>query len=132
MKKLLLTLLVLLFCSLGLAGDKVEVLKFEWEQDAESLAIMTKWELHWSDVAGSNYLLATEIPKPPDATGPTFYSDTTLTVTGIPGSTVTKYFVLRACTPTECSGWSNEVSYGFKIPVGAPFNVKVQVVVIPQ
>lgn len=132
MKKLFLILIALLFFTTVMAIDRVEVLKFQWEQDAETLAVMTKWELHWSDVAGANYILATNIPKPVDATGPTFYSDATLTVSGAPGSTITKYFVLRACIDAECSNWSNEVAYNFKIPLKPPFNVQVQFVVIPE
>jgi hypothetical protein len=58
-----------------------------------------------------------------------------LTVTGNPGDTVTKYFVLRAVDAAgNATGWSNEVSIGFDIPIvmNPPYEFTVEVIVQPQ
>jgi hypothetical protein len=65
--------------------------------------------------------------------GPTFTTSTVLNVAGAPGATVNKYFVLTANgTQGLNSVYSNEVNYGFVIPIpapAAPFNLKVTVTV---
>jgi hypothetical protein len=130
-------LLMLLSARFAFAAEKVEVVTFEWDQT--EVEFVTGWEMHWSDTAGGAYVKLVDIPVPePDPENPnptTFMSPVTGTVTGTPGTTVTKHFVLRACgTPPEeefgCSDWSNEVAYGFDIPIHT-FQVPVQFRVAP-
>ena len=112
----------------ALAADANKTLRFAWEQDAEDLTVITKWHLLWGDTAGGPYVKATNINYDGGASG-TYQADHPLTVNGTPGSTVTKYFVLRACIDdSNCSEDSNKTSYDFKIPIGAPFSFTVEVV----
>jgi len=117
------------------ADDKAEQLRFTYKQDAATLSVATGWELHWSDVSGSGYVKAVDIPKPAGQAGPAFQTEAALTVTGNPGDTVTKYFVLRTVDGAgNVTGWSNEVSYAFDIPVvmQPPYEFTVEVVIQPQ
>jgi hypothetical protein len=135
MKKLLLILfMVFAIAFTAFADDKVETLRFTYKQDAATLSVMSGWQLHWSDVSGSGYVKALDVPKPA-APGPSFQTEAALTVTGNPGDTVTKYFVLRAVDAAgNATGWSNEVSIGFDIPIvmNPPYEFTVEVIVQPQ
>jgi hypothetical protein len=112
-----------------LAADKVQTITFQWDQP--DLTLVKDWELHWGDAPGGPYVEATTFVYT-GVPNTTFEGVQELTVSGVPSSTVTKYFVIRACGDVEgetplrqCSDWSNEVSYGFKIPFGG-FNAPVQ------
>ena len=112
-----------------LAADKIETVTFEWDQS--DLTLVKDWELHWGDAAGGPYVKAATFVYT-GVVNTTFEGAQELTVSGASASTVTKYFVLKACGDVEgetplrqCSDWSNEISYGFKIPFGG-FNAPVQ------
>lgn len=129
MKKIFSTLFVLFFLFIGVsfAADKTETLTFEWDQtDTTNLK---EWRLYWSDTTGGPYdqQEVAVIPYDSAAPGPTYSSPATATVTGDPGTQVTKFFVLVACgdipqqdgtTQYLCSDNSNEASYAFWIPAG--------------
>lgn len=121
--------LAMAFAVPAYAVDKVETITFQWDQT--DLTLVKDWELHWGDAVGGPYVKATTFVYD-GAANNTFEGAQELTVTGAPASTVTKYFVLRACGDVagedplrQCSTWSNEVSYGFEIPFGG-FNAPVQ------
>jgi hypothetical protein len=128
MKKILILILSLLISTPIYSADLNKTIKFGWDQDAETLAVMTKWELHWSETAGGGYVKSTDIPYTGGGTG-SYTSDVPLVISGQVGDTVTKYFVLRACTSAKCSEFSNEVSQDFVIPLGAPFTFTIEVIV---
>jgi len=135
MKRLFLVLMMALCFALPAIGaDKVETVTFAWDQ--EDLTLVKDWELHWGDATGGPYVKATTFQYT-GAPNTTFEGATPLTVTGAPASTVTKYFVLKACGDVEgetplrqCSDWSNEVSYGFAIPFDG-FSAPVQFRIVP-
>jgi hypothetical protein len=126
MRSLIMTLIFALTSICANASETVETLTFAWEHDNPTL--VTAFELHLGVTAGGPYALATEIPNELP-----YESPTEVVVTGDPGTTETRYFVLRACgdvplegggTEYQCSDWSNEVSYGFWL---APDQFKVPV-----
>lgn len=114
------------------AEDKIETLTFAWDQPDRTL--LEKWELHWADAAGGPYVKMSDIVYGGEDQA-SFQNPVKATVSGQPASTVTKYFVLRACGTVDgqmqCSDWSNEVSYDFKIPFGG-FQIPVQFRIITQ
>jgi len=110
------------------AADQAETLTFLWDQ--EDLTLVKDWELHWGDAAGGPYVEASKFIYE-GGSELTYQGSKELVVSGVPASTVTKFFVIRACGDVEgetplrqCSVWSNEISYGFKIPFGG-FNAPV-------
>lgn len=132
--------LMILFLSVGLifsltafaiGEDKVETLTFAWDQTDRVL--LEKWEMHWGDSAGGPYMKMADLAYNGEDQD-NFESPVEATVSGTPASTVTKYFVLRACGTVEgtmdCSDWSNEISYGFKIPFDG-FQVPVNFRIVP-
>lgn len=127
MKKLFVTILmILIFAVSAFAADQSKPLTFQWEQVGD-LQYVTGWSLYWSNVSGSGYVKVVDIPYTPGS-GPTFVSDQTLTVTGVPGSMVKKYFVLTARGNGALeSGYSNEVGEDFAIPLAHPFNLIIKV-----
>ena len=136
MKKLFLVLpLILLLLTLAVplfSADQPlsKSLSFAWEQT--DLTYINGWSLYWSPTPGSGYMKVIDIPYVAGS-GPTFTTSTVLNVTGIPGATVNKYFVLTANGIQGLnSDYSNEVNYGFVIPFpvpSAPFNLKVTVTI---
>ena len=61
----------------------------------------------------------------------------TITITGKPGSTVTKYFALKAQrgqgATEETSAMSQESNLvAFTIPLLAPFSITVEVIIVPE
>jgi hypothetical protein len=124
--------LMVFTAKLAFAVDNTEVVTFQWDQ--EDKTNLEAWEMHWSDTPGGLYSLIANIPYAGEGIL-TFESPVSATVSGTPGDTVTKYFVLRACgtpagEPYKCSTWSNEVSYVFQIPVYT-FQVPVQFRIVP-
>jgi hypothetical protein len=108
MKKLLVILAVLFFASAAMAADFNKSLTFEWDQ-ASTVAYTT-------------------------GNGP-FTTSSSFTVTGTPGATVRRYFVLDAVSKNnKRSGYSNEVFYDFVIPIAdvtTPMSLRVTVSVTP-
>lgn len=147
MKKLLVGLVGLLFLMIPVLGlsapvSSTSVLTFEWEQDVESLEYISGWVLYESATAGTGYVKVTDVVYTGPATA-TYVSDVTITVSGVPGTTVNRYYILKAKNKiiegAEGSGLesdpSNEVIQAYIIPIpvpNAPFNLKVKVVVISK
>ena len=115
-----------------LAVDKIETVTFQWDQPDLTLVLVC--ELYWGDAAGGPYVEAARFVYT-GGTDLTYEGSKELVVSGTPASTVTKYFVIRACGDVEgtreCSVWSNEISYGFKIPFGG-FTAPVQFRIVPS
>lgn len=115
MKRLLLIcLLCAIFVSPAAAVALQKSLTFAWEQDQETLNILDHWSLYWSDAPGGPYEKAADIPYD-GSQGGSYTSDQVLSVTGKIGQDTVKYFVLVACSETDCSGDSNEVSHNFGV-----------------
>jgi len=133
--------LMLMIPVLGLpATDKIvaESLTFEWDQLEADLPDIAGWTLYVSATAGTGYVKVVDIPiAAGTATAGTtvFTSPATLNIIGVSGATVTKYFVLTSKNAiNDESEYSNEVSYAFVIPYGAPakpFNLKIKVTATP-
>ena len=141
MKKIFVSLLVALMLMIPVLGlpatDKVvaESLTFEWEQTEADLADIAGWTLYASDVSGSGYVKVVDIPLTTGTVAAgltTFQSPANLSIVGVSGATVTKYFVLTSRNAiNEQSEYSNEVSQAFVIPYGKPakpYNLKIKVV----
>jgi hypothetical protein len=147
MKKILMGLVGLLFLMIPVLGlsapvSSTSVLTFEWEQDVASLEQISGWVLYESTTPGTGYVKVTDITYTGPATT-TYTSDVTITVSGTAGSTVNRYYILKAKNKivegAEGSGLesdpSNEVAQAFIIPIptpNAPFNLKIKVVVISK
>ena len=138
MKKLLTCLVIIfmiVFASWVNAAEVTTSRKVAWEQDEATFAVMDHWELFWSDAAGGPYVKITNIGKPtePPIDGIHTLDPIELTVSGQMGKTVTKYFVIQAVMAEgEVSGWSNEALSDFKIAMGKPFNLIMEVYTIPE
>lgn len=139
MKKLILMFLLSMFLLIpvfGFAADQPvnKSLTFQWEQPDTDLNTITGWSLYMSSATGSQYVKIVDIPYVA-GTGPTFTTATVLNVTGAPGATVNRYFVLTANGLGGFNSvYSNEASYGFAIPYPvptAPFNLIIKVTVAP-
>lgn len=139
MRKLILIILLSLFLLSPVFGFAVDQpvnksLTFQWEQPDTDLSTLTGWSLYMSSVTGSGYVKIVDIPYVAGG-GPTFTTEKILTVTGAPGATVNRFFVLTANGVGGVSSVnSNEASYGFAIPYpipAAPFNLIIKVTVIP-
>jgi len=135
MKKLCLIIIILL----GLlvfsvnASETIEVVTFAWD-DTNDPGAVKNFEMYWGVTAGGPYIKLAVIPY-------ALESPVEATVTGSPGTTETRYFVLTACGDIiqedgsmlyMCSGddegnmaFSNEVSYDFWIEADG-FSVPVQ------
>lgn len=128
MKKTLLVLLCLLVIPfVSFAADTIKTLKFGWEYEAGGLAQVSGWGLYLRSTSGGPHEQAIGVPK-----SSTLTTSQTFTVSGAPGQTVRKFFVLDAVdSDGNRSGFSNEVFYDFKIPMSAPFNLTVEVIIVP-
>ena len=136
MKKIFTALLILSFlfiCGQAAAVDKT--VTFAWDPHPD-MATIINFEFHWSDVAGGPYAQLVVVPKADavDSTEPI-----QATVTGPPGTLVTRYFILLACgdvlqedgtTLYQCSDSSNEVPDDFWIPA-AGFQQVVNFRIVP-
>ena len=125
MKKFVFALLILLAATFSYADDTTLNLIFTWDQDTTNL---DHWTLYQSDVAGGPYTKVIDIPWNGQTTEH-YTATNSFTVTGNPGDTVTKYFMVTASSTTEESGPSNEVSQEFLIPahISAPFSLTITV-----
>ena len=133
MKKLLIVIAILLVTSLGFAADFNKNLTFAWDQASTDLPNLKEWGLYVMTSSGGTKPAAIVVPYT-TGTGP-FTASSTFTVTGTPGATVRRYFVLDAVSKgLNRSGFSNEVFYDFIIPfadVTTPMTLKVTVTVTP-
>ena len=133
MKKLLIIIAILLVTSLGFGADFSKQLTFSWDQASTDLPNLKEWGLYVMTSSGGTKPAAIAVPYT-TGTGP-FTASSTFTVTGTPGSTVRRYFVLDAVSKgLNRSGFSNEVFYDFVIPfadITTPMTLKVTVTVTP-
>ena len=110
-------------------------LTFQWEQPVD-LEYISGWTLYSSKVSGSGYEKVVSIPYVPANSNTTFTTDTILIVTGPPGTTVQRYFVMTANGKEGLeSTYSNEVSEPFDIPYphpSAPFRLIIKGIAIPK
>jgi hypothetical protein len=127
-KKLLLIVMMLLVVPFTvLAADTTKTLKFAWDYDASQLAQISGWGLYMRAISGGPAEQTIGVQK-----GSTLTTSQTFTVSGTPGQTVRKFFVMDAVSiENERSGYSNEVYVDFKIPMSAPFNLTVEVIIVP-
>lgn len=123
-------MVLLLAAGMAAAADVSPSITLEWEQDTETMSVMTRWQLGIGTGPGTGYTEFVDVPKSnPISTNPDTYSGSTqITYTGTPGQTVTKYMKMRACIgpndTSDCGGWSNEISHAVDIPIGIPGNLK--------
>lgn len=126
-KRLLLIVLILLVPFTVIAADTTKTLNFTWNYDAAQLSIISGWGLYMRATSGGPAEQTIGVQK-----GSTLTTSQTFTVSGTPGQTVRKFFVLDAVSiDNERSGYSNEVYADFKIPMSAPFNLTVEVIITP-
>ena len=112
---------------IALAADTTKTLKFAWDYDSGQLAQVAGWGLYMRPTSGGPAEQTIGVTK-----GATLATSQTFTVTGSPGQTVRKFFVMDAVSSdNERSGYSNEVYFDFKIPLSAPFNLTVEVIIVP-
>ena len=127
-KPLIGIIIILLFAGLALAAEQNPTITLGWDQDDETYAVLTRWQLGYGSTAGGPYDQFVDIPKVNPQPDGSYQSATEITYSGSPGEVVTKYFILRACISAndgECSAWSaNEVSHAVTIPIGAPGNFR--------
>lgn len=117
-------------------GDVSESLTFTWEQLEAELPDISGWVLYQASTDDGPYVKVVDVPYtavvPPVTT---FESTTPLNISGITGTTVTKYFVVTAKNKDGVeSEYSNVVSYGFVIPAllpSKPFNLILKITVTP-
>lgn len=136
MKKLLSVSMVLVMLLIGtsvLAADFSKELTFQWEQNAADLPNLKEWGLYVMTSSGGTKP-APIVVAYTSGTGP-FQASQSFTVTGVPGTTVRRYFVLDAVGKNlNRSGFSNEVFYDFVIPfsdVTTPMTLRVTAVITP-
>lgn len=133
MKKLLIIIAILLVTSLGFAADFSKSITFAWDQASTDLPNLKEWGLYVMTTAGGAKPTAISVPYT-TGSGP-FTAASTFTVTGNPGTTVRRYFVLDAVSKNlNRSGFSNEVFYDFVIPaanVTTPMSLTVTATVTP-
>jgi hypothetical protein len=134
MKRLLCTLIMVLFV-MATTAFAAEITKtFAWDEPTD-LAAIKNWEMHWSATQGGPYAKLMDIPKDGNYTEPI-----TVDISGPPATNQTRYFVLKACgdvvqedasTLYECSSDSNEVSFTVWIPANK-FQVPVNFRILPE
>lgn len=139
MKKILLALSIL-FLMAAMPAFSADMntsksLTFQWEQPVD-LGYINGWSLYSSPTSGSGYEKVVFIPYVPGDPNTTFTTETVLIVTGPPGTTVQRYFVLTANGKGGLeSVYSNEVSEPFDIPYpqpSAPFRLIIKGIAIPK
>lgn len=124
---ILVLLFVTWFATASHAAEETPTITFAWEQDAASYELLTRWQLGVGDQPGGPYAEFHDIPKGEPADGETHQGAVDIVFTGEVGQTVTRYFILRACTTAEdnsCSAWSTEISHAETITLGTPQNFR--------
>jgi len=136
MKKLLLVSMLavmLLFSTSVMAADFSKQLTFAWEQASTDLPNLQGWGLYVMTTSGGTK--PAPIPVTYTSGSGPFQASQSFTVTGLPGTTVRRFFVLDAVGKNlKRSGFSNEVFYDFVIPfsdVTTPMSLNVTVSIAP-
>ena len=102
MKKVLIGLIMLLVVAFpdfvnAASGAVAQTMTFSWEQAEAELTDLAGWVLYQADAAGGPYTKVLDVPftavVPPVTT---FEASAPFNITGITGTTVTKYFVVTA------------------------------------
>lgn len=139
MKKILIAMAIvgIVFILLIRAFAADEPVTFMWEQNVVDLPNLQGWNFYVGDQNGPPWTKFATVPYT-SGEGP-WTTDTTLTITGAPGSTVKKYFAATAVNKdgkesAYATGQPNatEVTKSFKIPWGVvtePFNFTIKVIV---
>src|SRR5512137_2025167 len=110
MKKLIIILAILIFAAPAMAADFSKSLTFAWDQAAADLPNLKEWGLYVMTTPGGTKPAPIVVPYT-TGSGP-FQASQSFTVTGTPGSTVRRYFVLDAVSKNgNRSGYSNEIFY---------------------
>ena len=132
-----LMMIAVIMLSLTPCGVWGEIITFAWDQEGE-ITYLKEWRLYWADTAGGPYDTEPVAIFLFTGGGPSHQEPAEATVTGAPGTTVTKHFVLVACgdipqqggtTQYLCSDNSNEISYNFWITAigcSAPVNFRIE------
>jgi len=135
MKKLLLVpmmVVMLAFSTSVMAADFAKSLTFAWEQATTDLPNLQGWGLYVMTTSGGTK--PAPIPVTYTSGSGPFQASQSFTVTGLPGTTVRRFFVLDAVgKDTKRSGFSNEVFYDFVIPyspVTTPVSLTVTATII--
>lgn len=118
MKHLLsITLVVLMLIGFSaIANADIEGITATWEQRAEDLPSVEKWNLLIRQTPDGEIIQTIEIPYAGLDSGPEFTTQETITVDGMPGTTVRRYFNMTATSKTgKTSGESNQVFVDFPI-----------------
>jgi len=106
------------------AADETPSITFAWDQDAETFAVLTRWQMAYGETAGGPFTNFIDIPKVDAQPDGSYQATADILYSGAPGEVVTQYFILRACISaedTDCSAWSSpEVEHAVTIPIGPP------------
>jgi len=133
MKRLLIILAILILAAPAMAADLNKSLTFSWNQTSTDLPNLQGWGLYVMTTSGGSK------PAPISITytggnGP-FTTASAFTVTGNPGETVRRFFVIDAVGKNGArTGFSNEVYYDFVFPfadVTTPMSLTVTVTLNP-
>jgi hypothetical protein len=133
-----------MFFNAASAADITLSLTFEWEQAPTDLPNLSNWKLHWGDLEAGPFTPVVgadgaELTVPYTGTpAPTYQMTHPFIVTLPAGATVTKYFVMTAIdTDGNPSDYSNvatnpdgSVGVPFRAPLGAPFSMSVEAVIV--
>ena len=124
---------MLIFAAPAMSADFSKPITFAWDQATTDLPNLQGWGLYVMTTSGGTK--PAPIPVAYTTGSGPFQASQSFTVTGTPGSTVRRYFVLDAVSKSgNRSGYSNEVFYDFVIPfsdVTTPMSLKVTVSVTP-
>ena len=134
MKRLFIILAILFFTFPVFANDFTKSITFNWDQNVADLPSLKEWGLYVMSTSGGPK--SEPIPVPYTTGSGPFISSTSFTVTGVPGSTVRKYFVLDSVSKngSRSVGFSNEVFYDFVIPFApttVPLSLTVKATIVP-
>lgn len=131
MKKFMFIVSILLLTMPVFAADLTMTLDFSWDQATSDLPNLKEWGLYVTTTSGGSKPAPIVVPYT-TGTGP-FLASSDFTVTGLPGSTIRRYFVLDAVSKNgNRSVSSNEVFWDFVIPfsdVTTPMTLKITVIV---
>ena len=131
MKKIITTIAMLLLAVPAFAIDQTMTLDFSWDQASVDLPNLKEWGLYVTTTSGGSKPTPIVVPYT-SGTGP-FLASRDFTVTGLPGTTVRRFFVLDAVSKNgNRSAISNEVFWDFVIPfsdVTTPMTLKVKAIV---
>lgn len=133
MKKILCIIAILFFTLPVFAADLSMELDFAWEQASADLPNLKEWGLYIMSSSGGTKPTPIVVSYT-SGSGP-FTTSSDFTVTGTPGTTVRRYFVLDAVSKNNNrTGFSNEVYYDFEIPyanVTTPMSLTVKIKINP-